>query len=230
MDLRRCESREAGRSNLILSQSFAFHWLNLSVRVGSLLATVVLLAGCVSTSPRFRSAGDPDAAEEVQKSEAIRREVLLEDDKKVDVTQARKKFERTDGGPVTDDAPPGLNRDKLLLDVVSYLGVPYKYGGTSKKGVDCSGFTSQVFASAVDVALPRSTREQFAVGMKVGRHELRFGDLVFFNTTGRKPSHVGIYIEDDLFAHASVNDGVTFSSLESAYYRKRFVGARRVVQ
>ena len=58
--------------------------------------------------------------------------------------------------------------------------------------------------------------------------ELQFGDLVFFNTTGRSPSHVGIYLEDDLFAHASVTYGVTISSLESTYYRKRLVGARRV--
>jgi cell wall-associated NlpC family hydrolase len=57
-----------------------------------------------------------------------------------------------------------------------------------------------------------------------------FGDLVFFNTTGAVPSHVGIYIEDDVFAHASVTNGVTFGSMESEYYRDRFVGARRVVR
>jgi murein DD-endopeptidase / murein LD-carboxypeptidase len=64
----------------------------------------------------------------------------------------------------------------------------------------------------------------------VEKEQLRFGDLVFFNTTGYAPSHVGIYIEDDLFAHASVTQGVTISSMESTYYRKRFVGARRVVE
>jgi len=159
----------------------------------------------------------------------IKNEVLTEDDKKVDVPQVRRKLEKKRTGPVVDDAPPGLNRDRLLLDVISYLGAPYRYGGTSRKGVDCSGFTSRVYSTAADVALPRSTREQFTVGTRVRRSELRFGDLVFFNTTGKTPSHVGIYIEEDLFAHASVSDGVTFSSLESAYYKKRFVGARRVV-
>ncbi len=199
------------------------------LRVGCLLPALLYLASCSSTSPRFTSEDDPDAAEELRKAGTIRNEVLLEDDRKVDVQQVRKKYGRPHTGPVTDDTPAGLDRDKLLLDVVSYLGVPYMYGGTSKKGVDCSGFTSRVYASATDLTLPRSTREQFTVGTKVRRNELRFGDLVFFNTTGRSPSHVGIYIEDDLFAHASVSDGVTFSSLESGYYKKRFVGARRVV-
>jgi cell wall-associated NlpC family hydrolase len=73
-------------------------------------------------------------------------------------------------------------------------------------------------------------RAQYGVGSDVAKPDLQFGDLVFFNTTGRSPSHVGIYIEDDLFAHASVSYGVTISSLESTYYRKRYVGARRVVE
>jgi hypothetical protein len=189
---------------------------------------MVLLTSCTSTVPRFRSGDDPDAAEEVRKAAPIREEVAREDDKKVNVPEVRKKFEKPRPGPVVDDTPAGLNRDKVLLDVVAFLGTPYVYGGTSRKGVDCSGFTSRVFASAANLSLPRSTREQYTVGKEVEREELRFGDLVFFNTTGRSPSHVGIYIEDDLFAHASVSDGVTFSSLESEYYRKRWVGARRV--
>jgi cell wall-associated NlpC family hydrolase len=121
-----------------------------------------------------------------------------------------------------------LNRDKVLLDVVGFLGVPYVYGGNTKEGIDCSGFTAQVYHSAVKKKLPRSAREQYGSGIPVPASRLQFGDLVFFNTTGRVPSHVGIYIEDDLFAHASVTRGVTFSSLESTYYKKRFVGARRV--
>jgi cell wall-associated NlpC family hydrolase len=64
----------------------------------------------------------------------------------------------------------------------------------------------------------------------VEAESLMFGDLVFFNTTGTIPSHVGIYIEDDLFAHASVTNGVTFGSLEAEYYRERYVGARRIVR
>jgi hypothetical protein len=101
--------------------------------------------------------------------------------------------------------------------------------GNGKDGIDCSGFTSSVYSSAVKMSLPRSARDQFRVGSEVGSDQLEFGDLVFFNTTGRSPSHVGIYLEDDLFAHASVTSGVTISSLESTYFKKRFLGARRVV-
>jgi cell wall-associated NlpC family hydrolase len=211
-----------------MRDSIVFHRLVGSLRVGAPLALLLVLASCTSTSPRFRSGEDPDAADEVRNAGNIKNEVMREDDKKVDVPRVRKKLEQKHVGPVVDDTSPGLNRDRLLLDVISYLGAPYKYGGTSRKGIDCSGFTSHVYSTGADVALPRSTREQYKVGKKVGRDQLRFGDLVFFNTTGKTPSHVGIYIEDDLFAHASVSDGVTFSSLESAYYKKRFVGARRV--
>lgn len=212
----------------MLAYSTVLHRFPGLLRAGSPLLALVLLASCSSTVPRFRSGEDPDAAEEVRKAAPIKEQVRREDDRKVNVSEARKKFEKPRSGPVVDDTPTGLSRDKLLLNVVSYLGVPYVYGGTSRKGVDCSGFTSRVYASAANLALPRSTREQFTVGSEVDRDELRFGDLVFFNTTGRSPSHVGIYLEDDLFAHASVSDGVTFSSLESAYYKKRWVGARRV--
>jgi cell wall-associated NlpC family hydrolase len=124
--------------------------------------------------------------------------------------------------------PAGIERDKLLLEAVAYLGVPYVYGGTSRTGMDCSGFTSRVYRDGARIELPRSTTGQYQSGIAVEADSLLFGDLVFFNTTGRSPSHVGIYLEDGLFAHASVSYGVTISSLQSTYYRNRFVGARRV--
>jgi cell wall-associated NlpC family hydrolase len=99
-----------------------------------------------------------------------------------------------------------------------------------RDGMDCSGFTSRVYREASLPSLSRSTRDQFKQGRPVQRDSLRFGDLVFFNTTGDSPSHVGLFIEDDVFAHASVSFGVTLSSLQSTYYKERFVGARRVVR
>ena len=94
--------------------------------------------------------------------------------------------------------------------------------------MDCSSFTETVYA-ATGVTIPRSTAEQFAGGTGVERGRLRFGDLVFFSSGGDSPSHVGIYIEDDLFAHASVTYGVVISSLGNQYYRDRYIGARRIV-
>lgn len=126
--------------------------------------------------------------------------------------------------------PPSLNRDHVLLEIVSLIGVPYEYGGADATGMDCSAFTAAVYRAALHIPLPRSTADQYTEGADVVRDRLRFGDLVFFNTTGESPSHVGIYLEDDLFAHASVSYGVTISSLESGYYADRFVGARRIVR
>jgi cell wall-associated NlpC family hydrolase len=117
----------------------------------------------------------------------------------------------------------------MLLEIVGLLGTPYRYGGSDDGGLDCSAFTARVYERATSHHLARSTEDQFYEGDEVRRTDLRFGDLVFFRTTGRRASHVGIYIEDDLFVHASVTSGVTISSLESSYYQQRYVGARRII-
>jgi hypothetical protein len=200
----------------------------------AIFTCAVIFVACSGSSPRFRTDEDKEAVRqdenEYRYSDKIREEVAREDDRKVDLTAARRRLEERRGTPDADYlAPPGVDRDKFLLSVVSFLGTPYSYGGSTKNGIDCSGFTSTVYLNALDLRLPRSAREQYRIGRAVDRSTLRFGDLVFFNTTGASPSHVGIYIEDDLFAHASVTAGVTISSLESTYYRKRWVGAKRVV-
>ncbi len=201
-----------------------------------LISLAVLSAGCSTSSPRFRSDDGGSGAVVQEENEfrfasKIREEESREDDRKVDMTSVRKRLTSEEGGTkYSNITPEGLSRDQFLLNVVSYLGVPYRYGGVGKDGIDCSGFTSSVYASSTSVSLPRSAREQFRAGAAVEKDQLQFGDLVFFNTTGQSPSHVGIYLEDDLFAHASVTSGVTISSLESTYYKKRFLGARRMVQ
>ena len=117
------------------------------------------------------------------------------------------------------------------MDVIlSYLGTPYVYGGDSKSGIDCSAFTGAVYDKSVNMKLPRTAADQVKLGQPVSPEDLKFGDLMFFNTTGANPSHVGIYIGDDLFAHASEAFGVTISSIESSYYKKRYTEARRVLE
>ncbi|WKZ68486.1 MAG: C40 family peptidase [Melioribacteraceae bacterium] len=121
-------------------------------------------------------------------------------------------------------------REKILFEIISYLETPYKYGGVDRNGIDCSAFTQHVFDTAIGLQLPRTSSEQFSIGELISsKSELTFGDLIFFNTTRRSyPGHVGIYIGENLFAHASRSLGVTVSSLESSYYKKRYVGARRI--
>jgi cell wall-associated NlpC family hydrolase len=196
-------------------------------------AALVVLSGCSGSSPRFRSpesGAQQEPEEEIRFASKIREEETRGDDHKVDVGKATKglsKSARAAGGTV-ERTPAGLNRDRVLLEVVSYLGVPYAYGEASKNGIDCSGYTSRVYRNAAGLTLPRSAKEQYREGKEIERDSLLFGDLVFFNTTGSGPSHVGIYLEDDLFAHASVSYGVTISSLQSTYYRTKYYGARRV--
>ncbi len=128
-----------------------------------------------------------------------------------------------------DEIPASLDRPELVREIINYLGSPYKYGGHAEEGIDCSAFTQAVFADVFSIEIPRSVQEQFKIGKHVRRENLLPGDLVFFHTSGLGASHVGIYLGDDLFAHASVNEGVTITSLNSNYYQKRFFGAKRVL-
>jgi cell wall-associated NlpC family hydrolase len=123
-----------------------------------------------------------------------------------------------------------LDQARIMREISKLMGVSYKLGGEDDHGIDCSAYTMHVFKNSIGKALPRSSREQFTMGIPVTYDDLKFGDLVFFNTTGDVASHVGIYLGDDLFAHASVSLGVTISSLESFYYKQRYEGARRIVQ
>lgn len=121
------------------------------------------------------------------------------------------------------------SREKVLLEVIKFLETPYKYGGSTQKGMDCSAFTLQVYKNSLTLDLPRSTSQQYKTGDDIEKDELKFGDLVFFNTRRRSfPGHVGIYLGENKFAHASRKLGVTVSSLDETYYKKRYVGARRV--
>ena len=123
----------------------------------------------------------------------------------------------------------GLEKAVLMNVILGWLGTPYKFGGNSQKAIDCSAWTKAIFYQADSIILPRTAREQEALlGRKVSREKLVFGDLVFFYTYSKKfVSHVGIYLGDDLFAHASSLLGVTVSSLNSTYYAKRFCGGKR---
>jgi cell wall-associated NlpC family hydrolase len=120
-------------------------------------------------------------------------------------------------------------KERTLMEIIKYLNTPYKFGGNSKKGIDCSAFTQTVFNNASYYNLLRTAREQYTQGVAVDKSELQFGDLVFFNTRRRvRPGHVGIYIGDNLFAHASTKQGVIVSSLDHDYYTRTYMGARRV--
>lgn len=120
--------------------------------------------------------------------------------------------------------------EKLVFFAKKLLNIPYRFGGNSLLGIDCSAFVQKVY-KFVGIDLPRSARQQFNEGEPVDKTELSTGDLVFFRTYASFPSHVGIYMGNNLFIHASSKSKkVTIGNLETPYYLKRFIGAKRVLR
>ena len=120
--------------------------------------------------------------------------------------------------------------DQLIGSAMSLLGVAYRFGGTSPTtGMDCSAFMQYIFRRTMQVNLPRTSSEQAKVGTQVSRSALQPGDMVFFNTSGRRISHVGLYIGNDRFIHAPrTGKNIEITSLSNKYWTSRYVTARRV--
>ncbi|MCC7134863.1 MAG: C40 family peptidase [Nitrosomonas sp.] len=117
--------------------------------------------------------------------------------------------------------------DRLYAHYQQWRGVPYRLGGESRSGIDCSALVRTVYQSAFGLNLPRATGIQAQLGNEIGRHELKAGDLVFFKT-GKRTRHVGIYLEDKKFLHASTSAGVTISHMENIYWRSRYWKSVRI--
>lgn len=110
----------------------------------------------------------------------------------------------------------------------AWRNAPYKLGGLSKTGVDCSGFIQVTYRDVFNKKVPRSTEQQAKIGKKITPQSLKFGDLIFFKT-GRSQRHVGIYINNGRFIHASSSRGVMQSSLTSRYWSQRYWKAQRIL-
>lgn len=115
----------------------------------------------------------------------------------------------------------------LLSFIEDWYGTPYRLGGTSKRGIDCSALTRSILQSVYDINVPRTARQQYKFTRHIKRKDLREGDLVFFNTHGGV-SHVGLYLGNDYFVQASSSQGVMISSLNSRYFSKRFICGGRI--
>jgi len=125
---------------------------------------------------------------------------------------------------------PALGQSALKQVAESYIGVPYRYGGTSRSGIDCSGFVGAVISEVYGKTLPRSSSRMWKVGVPVSLSAARPGDLVFFRGGSFGTiDHVGIYMGKDRFIHASTSSGVTYGNIRDSYYSRRFAGARRVL-
>ena len=120
-----------------------------------------------------------------------------------------------------------LENDPLLEHIDDWYGTKYRLGGSTKSGIDCSAFVQAIYLTAFAVSLPRTARDQYRTSRIISATELKEGDLVFFNTRGGI-SHVGIYLQNNKFVHASSSNGVIISDLFEPYYLKRYIGAGRI--
>jgi cell wall-associated NlpC family hydrolase len=118
---------------------------------------------------------------------------------------------------------------KLETQYQHYKGIAYKYGGTDKRGFDCSGFTQTVYSNAFNIQLPRTTAEMGKLGRKVSKRKLKPGDLVFFRPS-RKYRHVGIFIGNNTFMHSSTSKGIIKSNLDNVYWKKKYRFAKRILK
>jgi hypothetical protein len=171
------------------------------------LIFVLLLVSACQVNPRYRSGGEKTGSEE----KAIDKDYRF-NYKKNNSNLSTKEFIRF--GRIIE----------------SFLGKPYRDRTESGQILDCSQLTRQIFSRFNGTKLPRMARDQYKEGVAVSRQKMQFGDLVFFRTDGRSISHVGIYINNDEFVHASSSNGVIISSIREKYWKKRFVGCRRILQ
>ncbi len=109
-----------------------------------------------------------------------------------------------------------------------WKGVKYKFGGNSKRGIDCSAFIQKAYKQSLNIKIPRTTILQSKVGKNINKSQLKLGDLVFFKT-GKNSRHVGIYLENGKFMHASSSKGVTVSKLENVYFNKHYWKSTRII-
>jgi cell wall-associated NlpC family hydrolase len=124
--------------------------------------------------------------------------------------------------------PPDKQAAAIIATAKRYIGVPYRFGGVTPKGFDCSGYVQFVF-NQHDKTLPRAADVQYKTGKFVLRSQLQPGDLVFFTTYEAGPSHNGIYVGNGQFIHASSSRGVMISKLDDSYWKPRYHGSRRVL-
>ena len=128
---------------------------------------------------------------------------------------------------LTDMEVENIADSYLFNFIEDWWAVRYVFGGTTKRGVDCSAYTGHLYKNVLGIELPRTARLQYAFSARVNRMDLKEGDLVFFNTIGGV-SHVGVYVGNDRFTHSSCSKGVTISSLNDPYYSRKYIGGGRV--
>ena len=210
-------------------QSFKQFWL-LSVA----LLVLFIIAGCSSSSElskneskKFKKKG----VDEYNNSTELVATNTLKEKSSINKGSLESISSSIAGFMDSPEFSSSVDKDEVMYKVIEYLNTPYRYGGNSKRGIDCSAFVQTVMYQALGVSIPRTSYDQSNVGEDVSLEDLKFGDLVFFNTRGRgRVSHVGIYLSDGYFVHSGSRTGVAIASLNSDYYSRTFLKAKRVIE
>ncbi|GGY05278.1 hypothetical protein GCM10007160_36040 [Litchfieldella qijiaojingensis] len=184
------------------------------LRVAGLCLTLALLAGCAGTSQN----DNPGSAEPFSFTKSRPGALPMSP---VD-------------NPVREmhgfhTPPPTLIRQVLLAEHERWVGTPYRLGGEGFTGIDCSALMQNIFSERFSVDLPRTTEGQALQGRRIDRSELKVGDLVFFRPPGPY-RHVGVYVGDGYFLHASTSQGVILSELDNVYWRRYYWQSRRPME
>ena len=188
-----------------------------AVRVVSVCVVVALLAGCAGSASRQ----DMEAPEDYFSMSLPGMEGVTPQMSPVDPISAHLRNLQT--------PPPTVVRQALLEQHQRWAGTPYRIGGTTDRGIDCSALVRNVFRDTFDVELPRTTYDQVHEGRPIDRQELQAGDLVFFRPPGRY-NHVGIYVGNGYFLHASTSKGVIISRLDNSYWQRYYWQSRRALE
>ena len=216
---------------------------------------IVLLASCSSLKTAFNGNKQSEPASQ---STAVKKETkFLDQNMEVETPKSSKQNQATTTAIVKKEVPPTDDRaykktndaelsliqvkyavllnttaeevknTKMFEFIDEWYGTPYRLGGTTKKGIDCSAFSQFLFATVYGFSIPRTAREQYKLTDRISRTQIKEGDLLFFNTRGGV-SHVGIYLQNNKFVHASTSGGVTISDIFDEYWTRKFVGVGRM--
>jgi len=187
-----------------------------------ILGLGLLLGGCVSTTKQVSS--DSMIKNNVQKYSKHKNDDI--NYKPIITPEEYKKMLEEQTSQVHNSREKDMN--KALMDFYNeWKNVKYKFGGNSKRGIDCSAFTQRIYKEKFDTKIPRSTRTQVKVGKEIKKSELELGDLVFFKT-GVQDRHVGVYMGNGDFMHASIK-GIKFTKLDKPFYKRKYWTSRRII-
>lgn len=192
------------------------------ISLGATAVALLVLAAC-TPYPVYNSSGTSERRAQTDEEEEAENPA----DHEPAVESREVDDDRSDAAVVS--GPTSIDPRLFRRVVDTYLGTPYKRGGDNLRGIDCSNLVSSIYRDYDGTQLPESTRGLLRLSGVIEFDDLQIGDLVFFKfAETRSPSHVGVYLGDKRFIHASETDGVIISSIEENTYRSAYYGARRV--